>query len=359
MDISSIDYLSPESEEKTTQQMKHLAQMYQKNGRKFFEDLESQEKEKEEPKSMEVLSIQNFQRPSFFTAARLLTKRTYANLFRSPDAFTRVIQAFSLGFLISICWLRLSNDQYGIQNRVGFLYQSLSLPFIGLLNAVTICTLFDTCTFIDLICEVPTERNVFYKERSDGMYGTGVFYFAYQAVELPLNLFGACLFSVISYFVLGMRTDPGSFFLFTFIIFLLLVQGETFGIMMCGLIYNAELATSVASVFVSIFGIMAGFLRPVSSLPWVLRVLNYALVFQYSAEILGINEFKGMTFTCDDSQRLPDGSCPISTGDQVLDIYTFDPSREWIYLGILCALVVSYRFVAYVVLKYRSPPGGL
>jgi len=193
---------------------------------------------------------------------------------------------------------------------------------------------------------------VFYKEREDRMYGTAAFFVSYLLVELPLNFLGAATFSLLAYFVLGMYASAGSFFLFTFIIWLMLVQGETMGMIMCGLIYDVGLATSFAGVFVTVFTIMAGYFRPTGELPWVLRVINYGLVFQYAAEILAINEFEHLTFSCPGDQALSDGSCPFSTGNQVLDTYTFQKDREWPYLGVLIALVCLYRLGAFLVLKY-------
>jgi ABC-type multidrug transport system permease subunit len=198
----------------------------------------------------------------------------------------------------------------------------------------------------------PTERNVFYKEREDGMYGTAAFFVSYQLVELPLNFLGATAFSLLAYFVLGMYLDVGSFFLFDFVIFLMLVQGETVGLVMCSFLYNVGLATNLASVFVTVFNIMAGYFRPTADLPWVLRAINYSLVFQYAAEVLAINEFRNLKFSCPDDQALADGSCPFNNGMDVLDTFRFEEDRQWTYLGILIGLVVVFRIGAFFVLRF-------
>ena len=47
----------------------------------------------------------------------------------------------ALGVILSLCYLRVGDDQYGIQNMQGFLYECLALVFVGLLNAVAICSI--------------------------------------------------------------------------------------------------------------------------------------------------------------------------------------------------------------------------
>ena len=58
---------------------------------------------------------------------------------------------------------------------------------------------------------------------------------------------------------------------------------------------------------------------------------------------------RGLQFTCEDWQKI-NGQCPITTGEQVLDLYKLNknPEMNLMALGI-CA--VAYRFLAYVVLK--------
>lgn len=59
--------------------------------------------------------------------------------------------------------------------------------------------------------------------------------------------------------------------------------------------------------------------------------------------------FRDVTFTCDDWQKV-NGQCPITTGEEVLDLYKLNknPQLSIMALGI-CA--IAYRFLAYVVLK--------
>jgi hypothetical protein len=64
---------------------------------------------------------------------------------------------------------------------------------------------------------------------------------------------------------------------------------------------------------------------------------------------MAVYTFRDLEFTCEDWQRI-DGQCPITKGEQVLDLYNLNvnPKMNVMALGI-CA--IAYRFFAYVVLK--------
>jgi hypothetical protein len=64
---------------------------------------------------------------------------------------------------------------------------------------------------------------------------------------------------------------------------------------------------------------------------------------------MAVYTMRDLEFTCEEWQRI-NGQCPITTGEQVLDLYKLNvnPELNLMALGI-CAVV--YRFLAYVVLK--------
>jgi hypothetical protein len=52
------------------------------------------------------------------------------------------VQVMAFAVIMTICFLRIDNDQVGVQNKLGFLYEVLSLLFVGQLNAIAMCALF-------------------------------------------------------------------------------------------------------------------------------------------------------------------------------------------------------------------------
>jgi hypothetical protein len=85
------------------------------------------------------------------------------------------------------------------------------------------------------------------------------------------------------------------------------------------------------------------------SVPSFLQAFNHLSPVKWAVGNMAVYTFRDLKFTCEDWQRI-NGQCPITTGEQVLDLYhlNVNPKTYLMALGI-CAIV--YRFLAYVVLK--------
>ena len=86
------------------------------------------------------------------------------------------------------------------------------------------------------------------------------------------------------------------------------------------------------------------------NMPAFLKGVNYLSPIRYAIRNLAPYSLRDITFTCNDSQRLPNGECTISTGQQVLQLYDLDtnPGMNLMALGV-CTLV--YRLLAFLLLK--------
>lgn len=106
----------------------------------------------------------------------------------------------------------------------------------------------------------------------------------------------------------------------------------------------------MTSVFLSVAQFMSGVIS--IGMPGFLQALNYLSPIRYNVRNLAPYSLRGITFTCNDSQKLPNGECIISTGEQVLQLYDLDtnPGMNLLALGI-CTVV--YRFLAYLLLKVK------
>lgn len=94
-------------------------------------------------------------------------------------------------------------------------------------------------------------------------------------------------------------------------------------------------------------------------MPAFLQSVNYLSPLRYAIRNLAPYTLKGVTFTCTDVQRLPDGSCPINTGAEALRLYDLDTDPLWNIIALLICTVI-YRLLAYALLKVmKSHFGGL
>jgi hypothetical protein len=86
------------------------------------------------------------------------------------------------------------------------------------------------------------------------------------------------------------------------------------------------------------------------NIPSFLQAFNHLSPIKYAIGNMAPYTIRSQRFTCEDWQKLPDGKCPITTGEEVLDLYNLnkDPKMQIMALGIC---VVVYRLLAYVILK--------
>lgn len=71
------------------------------------------------------------------------------------------------------------------------------------------------------------ERQVFMRERMNGLYGPGAYVLANSIVTLPYLFFCALLFSVICYWSIGLNPGAEQFFRFLGILFLAVYTAES------------------------------------------------------------------------------------------------------------------------------------
>ena len=85
------------------------------------------------------------------------------------------------------------------------------------------------------------------------------------------------------------------------------------------------------------------------NVPSFLQAFNHLSPIKYAVGNLAPYTLRGINFTCEEYQKIS-GRCPITTGEEALDLYKLnkDPERNIMALGIC---VVAYRVVAYAILK--------
>ncbi|TVY22935.1 putative ABC transporter ATP-binding protein/permease [Lachnellula hyalina] len=271
---------------------------------------------------------------SFLKAYPILVNRASINFSRQPPLLTaRIMQVLGLGIILTLFFAPLKHDYFSVQNRVGFIQEFCAFYFVGMLQNVAI---------------YPNEKDVFYRENDDGTYGVEAFLAQYITLEVPFEIFTSLLFAILADLAAGLPRTPQMFFAVFFNCFCVVSCGESVGIMFNTLFAHTGFAINVTSVFLSIAQVMSGVLS--INMPGFLQGVNYLSPMRYVTRNLIPYSLRHMAFHCTAAQRLPDGTCPITTGEQVLDLYALDtnPAINIMALGI-CTLV--YRLLAYALLK--------
>ena len=256
---------------------------------------------------------------------------------RSFDSLmARMAQVPGLGAIFAVYFAPLKNDYIGVANRLGLAQESTCIYFVGMLA--------------NLAC-YPHERNYFYKEYEDNVYGIGPFFMAYLTLELPLTFIAAIIYAILTVLACGLPRTAGNFFATVYCAFLVTTCGESLGIITNTFFERPGFVVNCISIILSIGTVMAGLMS--LSMSRVLKGFNYLNPVGYTSLILINLAFPSdLRLTCDDGGRLPDGSCEFSNGSDVLRAYNLvKPVHK--YLGIITCVALIYRLLAFFTLKAK------
>ncbi|KAH6896698.1 P-loop containing nucleoside triphosphate hydrolase protein [Thelonectria olida] len=273
-------------------------------------------------------------RASLATALPLLLHRDLINTRRQPELIlARLMQVIGLALILALFFAPLDNDYYSVQNRMGFIQEIGAFYFVGMLQNVAV---------------YPNERDVFYREDDDGVYSVEAFMMSYTILEVPFEIVSCLVFGLLGNLAVGLPRTAQMYFVCVFACFGVVSCGESLGIVFNSLFGHAGFAIQIMGIFLSVANLMVGILS--IGMPPLFTSFNYLSPIRYAARAVAPYSLRGVAFTCNDSQKLPDESCPIETGEDVLKLYKLDedPVLNVAFLGVC---VIVYRLLAWGVVR--------
>ena len=272
----------------------------------------------------------------FRIAFPVLMHRSFINFRRNITAVVaRTTQVLGFAVILTLFFAPLKSDLDSVNSRLGFIQEFTPLYFVGMLQCVAV---------------YPKERDVFYREHDDNAYSVEAFFLQYTLAEVPFEIVTSILFAVLTVLAAGLQRTTSLFFIVAFNAFATVSCGESLGIMFNTLFSHTGFAVNVTSVFLSVATMMSGVMS--LNIPAFLQAFNYLSPIKWSLGNLAPYTLRGVKFTCQDYQRLPNGQCPINTGEDVLRQYNFE-TNAGLNLAALAICVVVYRIVAFLVLKAK------
>ncbi|EGF82438.1 hypothetical protein BATDEDRAFT_86245 [Batrachochytrium dendrobatidis JAM81] len=347
LDISSIDFRNAKAEATTRVQVDHIVDYWKSCTLSTTLDLNDTKADVNGSKSAEAdgsLEIKPRKKTSFFNAFYVLSIRSIVNTQRQPLlVIARIMQVVFLGIIQAIYLPNQSYNQTSIQNRIGVLQQTVAVLFVGLLNCVAV---------------FPPERDLLYHEFADGAYTLGPFFFAYNLIEIPIEIVSALLYSLFIMFAIGLNTTPVTYMCMALSVFCFVNIGESIGIAFCSIVNHVGFSVSLTNSVLGVFVVMSGMLS--SNMPLVLDRLNRISPIPYLTRLMAINEFQSnVIYTCT-QQEILTGTCMYHTGSDVLkllsgstDTMAFESNKFVLYIVVGCVLAVAYRLIAYMVLLFK------
>lgn len=252
------------------------------------------------------------------------------------------VQQIIFGLLAGLIWLNAgrSHNQNSIQNRVG-------LIFFAILNQ----------SFGNLLPVVQTfhlERVIFLRERASSAYRVSTYYLGKTLSEMPFQVIMPCIYSVVVYWMVGLRPGADAFFTFMVVIVVTIFCAQSLGYFLGCVTPSLPVAMAIAPMCLILLLLFSGFYLNVESLPDFLFYLKYVSFIYYGFRALCYNEFNGETFECTPEEAAR-GRCQ-TTGADVLASLDMADVNVWRNVGILVSMGIILRIMAWLALRYLYRP---
>ncbi|XP_072039148.1 broad substrate specificity ATP-binding cassette transporter ABCG2-like [Amphiura filiformis] len=253
----------------------------------------------------------------------------------------------SYGQLLLICFFALliggiffqleDDATSGIQDRVGVFF--------------LICTLTQTMNN-GAVEPLMDERILFIHEATSGFYRVSSYYLSKLLADLlPQRGIPTILFAVITYYMLGLKPDISSFFIYLFDLLVCTYSSVAMMFVIgasCRKFSNVQLFIGLDLILQCLF---AGFLINIQSLPSWLAWLEYLSMARYSYKILSINELKDEVFCYPPPSNL---SC--ITGNYYLESQGIDYSTWGLWQNFMAMGIIGTGVYIITYFKLRTIP---
>ncbi|KAI9781012.1 MAG: hypothetical protein M1816_002609 [Peltula sp. TS41687] len=270
-----------------------------------------------------------------------LIQRSFIKSYRDVVVYgIRIAMYMGLAIMMGTIWLRLSTTQENIQ------------PFI---NAIFFGSAFMSFMAVAYVPAFLEDRATFVKERANGLYGPASFIIANFIIGLPYLFLISVLFSIVTYWLCNFRPTASAFFTWIMWLFLDLVAAESLVVLVSSLFPVFVIALALIAFANGLWMSVGGFLVS----PKVINVFwrYWARYIDYQSYVfqgMMVNEFSRRSYTCGNDctcmyRTNLASQCKIA-GQGVLDTYGYSPGNTGKWVGILLAIVLGYRLLAWLVL---------
>jgi len=280
-----------------------------------------------------------------------LMERNMINYSRNLLAYgVRLGMYLGMGVMLATIWVNLAQTSSRINDRLSVHF--FSVAFLGFMSVAGIPAFLE-------------ERQVFVRERMNGLYGPGAYVLANSLCTLPYLFVCALLFSVISYWSIGLHPGAGHFFRFLGILFLAVYAAESQSAVVAAIIPIFVASLAIASFLNGFWMSVGGYFIRAVNLPRFWYFWAHFIDFQtYAFDLLVVNDFRGLVFSC---ETLSDGSCQCEyasslisegrcelAGEDVLNALQINGINFGLYASILLIITLLFRVILYFVLLLKK-----
>ncbi|KAK1148470.1 hypothetical protein N8T08_009475 [Aspergillus melleus] len=280
----------------------------------------------------------------------------------SDKAYTLsvVVTMGIVALLIGSMLYDIPEDTSGIFSKGGCVF--FSVLFNILVNFVEISSQF-------------SQRRVVAKHKSYAVYHPSIDALASMIAQYPIRFINVAVFSVVVYFMVGFKREPGAFFVFMLFTFLASVTLSALFRTIAALVNRVEISLAIAGIILLVLGIYAGYVIPRPSMhPWF-KWLSYINPMYYAVESLMVTEFHNRKSLC--ATLVPSGPgyenvsilnqvCAAEgavpgemyvSGDAYVETsFAYSYSHLWRNFGVSIGFFVFFFITYAAAAEFKSPP---
>ncbi|XP_047504405.1 protein scarlet [Pieris napi] len=282
----------------------------------------------------------NFKPPFFHTKIIWLVYRYILMVLRDPNVqLLRIAQKLAIALTAGLCFIGTARlTQAGIQDVQGALFiiiaENTFSPMYSMLHIF------------------PEEFPLLYRELRAGLYSTPIYYVARMIALFPGLVIEPSLFTLVVYWIAGLRS---TLYAFGFTVFLsILVLNVAIA---CGSFFSCafgSMPVAIAYLVPFDYSLMmtSGLFIKLSSIPKYISWIRHLSWLMYSNEAMTILQWDGVqNITCLTDET---GAPCLSTGDEVLSMYDFTTNEFWPDIVALVILYLGFHLLALIALRYRT-----
>jgi ATP-binding cassette subfamily G (WHITE) protein 2 len=245
----------------------------------------------------------------------------------------QLTQTIIMGLLVGGVFFQLPNTQASITNRrAALFFCTINQGIFGALMTINI---------------FPAERMVIMRERLAGMYPASAYFLAKCATEFVFQFIYPLLFSVIVYWMIGLATAPGPFFIFLAFMELCMFSANSVALLVSSIAGNVIMAAAALPLAIEIARLFGGYFMPPIGLPLYFAWIDAVSYVKYVYMAVTMNQFTGLAI----------GGCVSNStclsGNQVLSSLGIGYIPIYGCALVLIGLILVLRVATYIVLRVR------
>lgn len=217
----------------------------------------------------------------------------------------------------------------------GFFSKGGVIFFIVLFNIII--------NFAEILAQF-SQRPIVEKHHEYNMYHPYIDALATMVSQYPIKIFNILIFTVIVYFMAGLKREAGPFFLFVVFTFLTTVTMTAWFRVIAAFTRTIDTALAVAGLSMLPLAMYGGYVIPRPSMhPWF-KWISYVNPIYYTIEALMAIEFHGRKAPC--QQLIPSGPGyeNVSTQNQVCGVVGAIPGDPFVSGDRYIALTLDYSY---------------